>query len=133
MSTATVTQIDPSKAFQFLEVNDTGPESGACCPHCGAEGRYIYVWAEFGKPHAAMAGCYKALTGKIKKDDVDQFIEIMMKKQSSGKPLNGWQKSVLRMQKYILDNNGDGGKVLWANQKIKEAVADQKRYAFKKR
>lgn len=129
MPTATVPKIDPTKAFQFLHVEDTG---GGCCPHCGAEGRYIYVWAEHGQVKGAMAGCYKALTGKLDKDDYANFMEVLSRKQAADKPLNGWQKTVLRMQNYILENNADDGKVNWALQKIKEAVADQKRYAFKK-
>lgn len=129
MSTTTLPKIDPSKAFQFLEVVDCG---SACCPHCGAEGRYIYHWAEHGVVKAAMAGCYSALTGKLKKDDYTSFMETLSRKQASGKPLNGWQKTVLRMQDYIQKNSSDEGKVNWATSKIADAIADQKRFAFQK-
>ncbi len=37
----TKNRIDSSKAFQFLGVDDCGE---TCCPHCGADGRYIYAW-----------------------------------------------------------------------------------------
>jgi hypothetical protein len=123
-------EIDATKAFQFLYVDDTGGD--ACCPHCGAEGRYIYHWAEFGQVRAAMAGCYSVLTGKLDKDDQDKFMEVLSKKQATNKPLNGWQKTVIRMQEYIQNNNADDGKVNWALNKIREAVVSQKQFAFKK-
>lgn len=129
MPTFKTDEIDASKAFQFLYVEDTG---GSCCPHCGADGRYIYVWAEFGKIHSAMAGCYAALTGKLNKDDYAHFMEVLSRKQASNKPLNGWQKTVLRMQTYIQTNIADEGKVNWAQSKIRDAISDQKRFAFQK-
>lgn len=118
--------IDPSKPFQFLEVKDYGY---ACCPHCGAEGRYIYSWAEYGQVRSAMAGCYAGLTGQVKKDDYSTFMEVLSRKQAQGKPLNGWQKTVLRMQQFIADGRYSED---WCNQKIKEAISQQKQYAFKR-
>lgn len=126
--TRTYFQLDTDAPFQFIGVDDTGPESHACCPHCGAEGRYIYRWAEYGKVRGAMAGCFAALTGKIKKNDVDSYIQRLSVKLAKNKPLNGWDRTVVRMQKYISDNLGDEGKAIWANGKIREAVADAKRY-----
>jgi hypothetical protein len=126
------TVINPSAAFQFIEVIDTGADSGACCPHCGAEGRYIYVWAEYGQKRSAMAGCYKALTGRIKKDDVTEHIERIAVKQAKHKPLNGWDKTILRMLEYINKNSQDAGKVSWADSKIWQAVREAKAYSFRK-
>lgn len=123
--------VDPTKAFQFIEVKDCGT-GGGHCPHCGAEGRYIYVWAEFGVKRGAMAGCYKALTGRIEKDDVTAHIERLSVKQAKNKPLNGWDKTIVRMLSYANENAGDPGKVFWANEKIRQAVREAKQYAFKK-
>lgn len=128
MTSQKVFKIDPSKPFQFISVEDHGD---ACCPHCGAEGRYIYSWAEHGVIKSAMAGCYAALTGQIKKDDITSFIERLSVKQAKNKPLNGWDKTVIRMQQYILDNQNDESKLNWANGKIHEAVASAKQYQFK--
>lgn len=132
-STFKMPEIDATKAFQFLYVQDCGPcdpgHGSGTCPHCGADGRYIYVWAEYGKTRGAMAGCYAALTGRIKKDDIDFFMTGLAKKLAKGKPLNGWQKTVMRMQQFIADGKYSPE---WCYQKINEAVADQKRYAFKK-
>lgn len=127
--------LDPTKPFQFIKVDDYGSPyegGGTCCPHCGADGRYIYWWAEYGVIRGAMAGCYKALTGQIKKTDVDQFLERLNEKVVKGKPLSGFYKTVASMQKYIVNNAADPGKVNWANTKIAQAVSDSKRYQFNK-
>lgn len=116
--------IDPSKPYQFIAVDDTG--GGACCPHCGAEGRYIYIWAEFGKTHAAMAGCFKMLTGKLDKGDIENFMQGMAERQAKNKPLNGWQKTVLRMYQFIEEGRYSED---WCMQKIREAIAGQRAYA----
>ena len=121
------TAVDPTQAFQFLGIQD-----GARCPHCGAEGRYIHVWAEYGVRKAAMAGCYKLMTGHIKKTDVDAYIERIEMKLSRNKPLNGWDKTIIRMQQYIMDNINDEGKVNWAKGKINQAVSESKQYIGKK-
>jgi hypothetical protein len=48
----------------IVGVKDGGPTDGgygsAICPHCGAEGRYVYSFiCEDGKRRGAMAGCLK--------------------------------------------------------------------------
>jgi hypothetical protein len=120
--------IDANKPFQFIAVQDCGE---ACCPHCGADGRYIYQWAEYGEIKGAMAGCYAALTGRIKKDDVTTHIERISVKQAKNKPLNGWDKTIIRMLEYI-NSNTDSGKIAWANRNIENAVSDAKSYSFRK-
>ncbi len=117
-------------SFKFITVEDCG---SACCPHCGAEGRYIYHWEMNGKGYAAMAGCYKALTGHVSKDDKVRYFEILAEKQAKNKTLNGWDKTVIRMQKYALDNIGDSGKVNWALGKIDEALGQRQQFLNKKR
>lgn len=121
--------IDANKPFQFLGMEDCGE---TCCPHCGADGRYIYTWAEYGKVRGAMAGCYKLLTGKIHKGDLDRRIEQIADKQGRNKPLNGWDKTILRMLQYKADNANDAGKIAWADSKINEAISDTKRFAARK-
>lgn len=120
-------QIDASKPYQFLGVEDHGE---TCCPHCGADGRYIYSWAEFGKVYSAMAGCYAALTGKIEKGDVDCHIERIAIKQAKNKPLNGWDKTIIRMMAYKSANYGDAGKCAWADRIISEAVSSAKAWSY---
>lgn len=48
--------------FQFVGVEDCG---NTCCPHCGAEGRYVYTWIDNGVMRSAMAGCYKLLSPRV--------------------------------------------------------------------
>lgn len=120
-------KINPELAFQFLEVVE-----GDCCPHCGADGKYIYYWSEFGQVKGAMAGCYKLLTGRIKKSDIENYIESIAVKQAKNKPLNGWDKTVLRMLKYKADNASDSGKVSWADGKIADALREKNQFIAKK-
>ena len=130
MATQKLTRIDPSLPFQFLGVEDTGPADcgrfNGSCPHCGAEGRYIYHWSEYGKHRAAMVFCYKMLTGKVDKDDETQFMEILSRKLAQGKPLNGWQKTVLRMYAFIEQEKYS---FEWCRNNIIEAIAASRRYA----
>lgn len=63
------------KILAILGCDDHGPcDDGATasCPHCGADGRYVYHFlCDDGKVHGAMAGCIQLfpkhpLTNKIK-------------------------------------------------------------------
>lgn len=123
-----VIKVDSSLPFVFECIQDTGPSSGASCPHCGAEGRYIYNWFEFGERRAAMAGCYEALTGRIKKGDKDRVMELISKKQSRNKPLNGWERSILRMEQFKADGKFPSE---WCDQKINETLSQRKQYLAK--
>lgn len=54
---------DLPKVFFVESIADHGPCEGgvgsALCPHCGAEGRYVYHFlCEDGSSHAAMKGCF---------------------------------------------------------------------------
>ncbi len=117
-------------SFKFIEMRDCGSTN---CPHCGSEGRYIYTWEQDGKVYSAMAGCYKALTGKLEKGEASRFYEILAEKVVKNKTLNGWDKAVLRMQEYIKANITDVKKVIWAENKIGEALSQRKKYLAKKR
>lgn len=79
-----------------------------------------------------MAGCYAGLTGHLKLNEVDQFIQTTMDKVARKKPLSGWNKTVLRMLEYAEINKDDEGKVNWAWSKIRSAVSENKQYSFRK-
>jgi hypothetical protein len=113
--------------FEFIGVKDCGETT---CPHCGAEGRYIYEWAEDGQPRAAMAGCYKLLTGKLEKNDVQKAYQTLAEKQAKNKPLNGWEKTIMRMEAFKAE--GKYSKE-WCDEKIREAVSQKKMYASGRR
>lgn len=112
--------------FKFISVEDYG---STCCPHCGAEGRYIYTWEENGVKKSAMAGCYKALTGKLEKGEEDKYMELLYEKVAKRKKLNGWDKTVLRMLEFK-----DSGKypAEWCDRKIKETLRERKKYLAKR-
>lgn len=45
----------------IIRLIETEDHPGSCCPHCGAEGRYVKVFeCEDGAIRKAMAGCYAA-------------------------------------------------------------------------
>jgi hypothetical protein len=113
--------------FKFIGVKDCGTAS---CPHCGAEGRYIYQWEENGVARSAMAGCYKMLTGKLSKGEDVRYFEILAEKQSKGKELNGWDKNIIRLQGYLSENKYSKE---WVEMKIKEVLSQRKQYLSKKR
>lgn len=114
--------------FKFIAIQDGG--TGASCPHCGAEGRWIYTWEQDGVTRSAMAGCYKALTGQLSKGDDTRYFELLAEKQAKGKPLNGWDTNVLRLQKFMQD-----GKYAkdWCEMKIREVLRQRKQYLATKR
>lgn len=113
--------------FKFIGVVDCG---AASCPHCGAEGRYIYKWEHNGKVHSAMQGCYKMLTGKLEKGESARYFEILAEKQAKGKTLNGWDKNIIRLQGYLLENKYSKE---WIESKINEVLSQRKQYLSKKR
>lgn len=118
-------EIDPNKPFQFLGVEDCGEAS---CPHCGADGRYIYHWSEYGQVKAAMAGCYQTLTGKVEKGDYEKVMESIAKKQSRNKSLNGWERTILRMQQFKMEGKYS---IDWCESKITEALSIRKSFISK--
>ena len=113
--------------FKFIEIKDCGSTS---CPHCGAEGRYIYTWEQDGVVKSAMAGCYKALTGKLEKGEDTRYFELLAEKQAKNKPLNGWDKNILRLQGFLAEGKYTSD---WVNAKIAEVLRERKMFLAKKR
>jgi hypothetical protein len=78
-----------------LYTEDYGEYGAACCPHCGAKGRYIHTFlCDDGKLHSAMAGCIKLYPHKI--TTMSKMAEIALKKQ---KELNDHNKKTGNNQK----------------------------------
>lgn len=115
------------KNFKFIGIKDCGSTS---CPHCGSDGRYIYIWEKDGLRKSAMAGCYKMLTGKLDKGEDIRYFELLSEKQAKGKDLNGWDKNIIRLLGYK-----DSGKYsdIWIDQKISDILRERKNYLSKKR
>jgi len=117
--------METTASFKFLSVEDYG---NASCPHCGAEGRYIYTWEVDGKKYGAMAGCYKRLTGHIEKGEDEHYFELIAEKQAKGAKLNGWDKSVLRLLSFKSEGKYPAD---WCDRKIKEVMKERKMYLAK--
>lgn len=111
--------------FQFISVEDYG---STACPHCGAEGRYIYTWIQDGCMHSAMAGCYKALTGRVSKNEKEQYFELLSEKQAKGKKLNGWDKTIIRLLQFKKEGKYPDS---WCDDKISQALSQRKKYLSK--
>lgn len=111
--------------FRFLCIDES-----YSCPHCGAEGRWVYYWIENGIKRGAMAGCYKKLTGMITKGDREKYFELLADKQAKNKPLNGWDKNVIRMMEFMKDGKYP---IEWCNQKIDSILKERTMFLAKKR
>lgn len=113
--------------FQFVGVEDYGH---ACCPHCGAEGRYVYTWIDNGVMRSAMAGCYKLLSPKVSKSDEERYFESLAEKQAKNKKLNKWDKNVLRLLNFKQTGKYPED---WCDRKINEVLMERKAWLKKNR
>ena len=113
--------------FKFIGVKDFG---STCCPHCGAEGRYVYTWKQNDVTYSAMAGCYKKLTCYLEKSEEDRYFELLSEKQAKGKELNGWDKKIIGLINAIEAEKCTSN---WGWLKIREILSQRKSYLNKKR
>ena len=72
-----------------------------------------------------MAGCYKALTGKLEKGEKEKYFQLLSEKQARGKQLNGWDKTVIRMLQFKQEGKYSPN---WCDDKIDEALRQRKQY-----
>jgi len=124
-----------NKISEFIEVVDLGPmPNGGSCPHCGAEGRYIYKWIDDeGFTRGAMAGCFKILTRGGWVNSFDQEYQKALAKQATGKKINGWDRSVINMvQKYRAEKQNQPHYKTWMIDKIRQIQLERKSYMARK-
>jgi len=96
--------IDPSlpTIIQFTGMHDGGPcDDGptAVCPHCGADGRYVYFFkCDDGTSRGAMSGCIKLFpvspVAKIQERLVKKQHELRVK-YGKDAHLNSWQSKMM--------------------------------------
>jgi len=88
----------------------TGIEIGSNCPHCGAEGKYIYQFTVGTRKMEAMAGCYKKIVASQSNSILNSLVENTFKKKMTDKSLNGWDRKIIDMmkayEKGILNKDG---------------------------
>ena len=76
--------------IQFTGVTDSGEYGNATCPHCGADGRYVYHFVTTEGAAGAMAGCIKLFPVS----PVAKAHQAVLDKQRAGKNLNGWDRKI---------------------------------------
>lgn len=84
------------RVVEIERIEDTGPDSGAHCPHCGAEGRYI-TWfiTEGGAYHGAMRGCFSLFPKSRYASRVEFILTKERSAQRKGWKLASWDQKVL--------------------------------------
>jgi hypothetical protein len=80
------------RVVEVERIEDTGPDSGARCPHCGADGRYI-TWfvTEDGAHRGAMRGCYSLFP----QSRYAARVAKILAKERNGRRLAGWDQMAL--------------------------------------
>lgn len=90
-------ELPPLPKVVYIEnLQDTGEDSGARCPHCGAEGRYIYWFrCEDGKLHGAMKGCFKLFPKSKFAELHEKLLAKQADYQKKGWKLASWDQEVV--------------------------------------
>lgn len=87
---------DLPRVLMVTSVEDGGPTGGTFCPHCGAEGRYIFHFlAEDGKQHGAMKGCFRRFPKHPLAAEAAELLERQRERQRKGQELSGWDQTML--------------------------------------
>lgn len=88
-------------------MKDYGPSDGegsACCPHCGARGRYIwYFICEDGSKRGAMRGCIQLFPRKSSRNDklIQEAFERLNKAREENKnPASWWLDMVKAAEEF---------------------------------
>lgn len=123
--------------FRFLYVKDGRipvgvgfDEQPAICPHCGAEGRWIYTWIENGEMRGAMAGCFSKMFRDKDLGEINNAIIKSRTKEAKKEALNGWDKTIIRMDTFMQQGKYDKS---WCESKIREAIMSRESYLKKRR
>lgn len=134
MATATSINIYANlpKIVFMLSVEDGGPDGGTYCPHCGAEGRYIYNFVcEDGSTYGAMKGCLSKFPmhpfAKLHGEIMGKELEFRRK----GWSLPRWDAQVKEAIEKYADNllsESDVQKAINSAQAAKNAYMKRKGY-----
>lgn len=118
------------KVVEMLSLEDTGPESGATCPHCGADGRYIYHFrCEDGNEYGAMSGCVQLFPKSKYAARMEKLLAKEKDNTKTGRTLAGWDVEVQDAIRAFMDGditesqadarirNADAKKTAWMKTK----------------
>jgi len=89
---------DLPKIIIVLGVNDHGPCEGgasAICPHCGAEGRYVYIFkCDDGTTRGAMRGCIQKFPRHAFADESQRILDKEADYKTRGWSLPSWDIAI---------------------------------------
>lgn len=87
---------DLPKIVRFDGVTDSGEYGAATCPHCGADGRYVYHFTtEDGQRGGAMAGCIQLFPVSALADEHKRILERQKDRDKRSQKLASWDVAKL--------------------------------------
>lgn len=92
------------RIIQFEGVSDSGEYGGATCPHCGADGRYVWTFiTEDGERRGAMAGCIQKFPVSKLAEEHKRIIERSKDRAKNGQKLASWDIAKLAAIEAVRD------------------------------
>lgn len=86
---------DLPEVLFVLDLHDSGEFGNASCPHCGAEGRYVYTFAcADGTTRGAMAGCFKKFRKHRYAKRMERILTKALAAHKQGRKLASWDTDV---------------------------------------
>jgi hypothetical protein len=87
---------DLPRIIRFDGKSDAGEYGAATCPHCGADGRYVWSFlCEDGTRRGAMAGCIRLFPVSAVADEHRKIMERQADREKKGRNLASWDVAKL--------------------------------------
>jgi hypothetical protein len=87
---------DLPRIIRFDGRSDAGEYGAATCPHCGADGRYVWSFlCEDGTRRGAMAGCIRLFPVSAVADEHRKIMERQADREKKGRNLASWDVAKL--------------------------------------
>jgi hypothetical protein len=81
---------------RFEGVTDAGEYGAATCPHCGADGRYVYTFTcDDGRRHGAMSGCVQLYPVSKLAEEHRRILDRQKDRAKRDGKLAGWDVAKL--------------------------------------
>lgn len=101
------------KIVAYISREDSGEFGNATCPHCGADGRYVWTFrCDDGTTRGAMAGCIKLFKVSPVAEEHGRLIERQQQRAEKGQELASWDKAKLAAIDELLAGNASEADVL---------------------
>ncbi len=93
--TTKTTQTLP-RIIAMISKTDAGEFGATTCPHCGADGRYVWTFlCDDGTTRGAMAGCLQRFPKSRLVDEHKKIIERAAEREQAGRSLASWDENKL--------------------------------------